>query len=98
MNLYQSNALTKFTQSQRKPQTLIPKAALTDNCRGISREKGYVDATYLHMAAMRVTRVKQTSYNWMNIQFGHHVLDVGCGPATDTIALAELVGSTGKVV
>lgn len=34
----------------------------------------------------------------MQIQSGHKVLDVGCGPATDTISLAYLVGETGQVI
>ena len=34
----------------------------------------------------------------MHIQPGDSVLDVGCGPASDTIRLADLVGATGEVV
>ncbi len=34
----------------------------------------------------------------MNIQAGSAVLDVGCGPATDTIPLSEYVGARGCVV
>ena len=34
----------------------------------------------------------------MHLQPGHAVLDVGCGPGTDTIVLAGLVGPTGRVV
>jgi ubiquinone/menaquinone biosynthesis C-methylase UbiE len=33
----------------------------------------------------------------MHIQLGYKVLDVGCGPASDTIQLAALVGQTGQV-
>ena len=32
----------------------------------------------------------------MQIQPGYKVLDVGCGPGTDTIALGQIVGSTGQ--
>ncbi len=34
----------------------------------------------------------------MQLAPGQHVLDVGCGPGTDTIALAQLVGAEGRVV
>jgi ubiquinone/menaquinone biosynthesis C-methylase UbiE len=64
----------------------------------LSHAKGYVDPAYLHAAAERVAQLKQITYQRMDINSGHHVLDVGCGPATDTIPLAALVGSTGKSV
>ncbi len=60
--------------------------------------KGYVDPEYLRVAAQQVAQVKRRSYAAMHIQPGDHVLDVGCGPATDTVPLASLVGSTGRVV
>jgi ubiquinone/menaquinone biosynthesis C-methylase UbiE len=34
----------------------------------------------------------------MQIQLGHKVLDLGCGPGTDTIPLAPLVGADGQVI
>ena len=64
----------------------------------LSHTKGYVDPAYLRAAAARVTELKRITYQRMDIKSGHHVLDVGCGPATDTISLGALVGSTGKVV
>ena len=33
----------------------------------------------------------------MQIQAGHKVPDVGCGPGIDTMALSQLVGATGEV-
>ncbi|GAC1619774.1 MAG: methyltransferase domain-containing protein [Ktedonobacteraceae bacterium] len=45
-----------------------------------------------------VEQDKQRTYTLMHIQQGHSLLDVGCGPGTDTITLADLVGPTGRVV
>ena len=65
----------------------------------MSNPKGYVDSNYLrNMAAHLMADIKRRTYEMMHIQPGDYVLDVGCGPATDTIPLAELVGSQGQVV
>ena len=59
---------------------------------------GYVDSAYLD-ATSRLTRLmKERSYEVLHLAPGHRVLDVGCGPATDTIPLAHLVSPTGYVV
>ncbi|MGH8573034.1 MAG: methyltransferase domain-containing protein, partial [Gammaproteobacteria bacterium] len=42
--------------------------------------------------------LKDDSYDWMQLEHGHRVLDLGCGPGTDTLALAERIGSDGMVV
>ncbi len=59
---------------------------------------GYADSDFLETIAHITNQVKQRSYDLMQIQQGHSVLDVGCGPATDTITLALLVSSTGEVI
>jgi ubiquinone/menaquinone biosynthesis C-methylase UbiE len=59
---------------------------------------GDVDDHYLQRAAEVLHQPKQRSYQLMHLQPGSKVLDVGCGPGTDTIALAQLVGPTGQVV
>jgi ubiquinone/menaquinone biosynthesis C-methylase UbiE len=59
---------------------------------------GDVDAEYLQRVAELVQQPKRRTYELMHIQPGSKVADVGCGPGTDTIALAHLVGPTGKVV
>ncbi len=64
----------------------------------MTQPRGYVDPHYLRILAELLQQDKQRTYSWMHIQPSHAVLDVGCGPGTDTIALAELVGPTGCVV
>ena len=64
----------------------------------MTQPRGYVDPHYLDVSAERLKQNKQRTYTWMHIQPGHAVIDVGCGPGTDTIVLAGLVGPTGRVV
>ena len=63
----------------------------------MTQPKGYVDTEYLQVMAKFVKHLKQRSYTLMQIETGHKVLDVGCGPGSDTIPLAALVGQTGQV-
>ena len=58
----------------------------------------FIDPQYLDAMSGLIKQNKQRTYTWMHIHPGHSVLDVGCGPGIDTIALAELVGPTGYVV
>jgi ubiquinone/menaquinone biosynthesis C-methylase UbiE len=55
------------------------------------------DTRYLETAAQFLREEKQLTYTAMHLQPGQRVLDVGCGPGVDTIALAELVGTSGSV-
>lgn len=59
---------------------------------------GYADTEYLRLAAELAQQDKQRTYAAMHAQPGAHVLDVGCGPGFDTLALAHIVGETGRVV
>lgn len=58
---------------------------------------GYVDPDYLDTASQLLSPAKRRTYELMALQEGHRVLDLGCGPGSDTIALAGLVGETGHV-
>lgn len=58
---------------------------------------GYLDPDYLQLVAETVGRHKRRTYDLMHISPGHKTLDVGCGPGTDTLQLADLVGETGHV-
>src|SRR5438105_1750801 len=60
--------------------------------------KGYVDADYLKATGELLARAKLRSYACLQIEPGHRVLDVGCGPATDTLALGALASPLGRVV
>lgn len=62
------------------------------------KSAGYVSADYLRKAAELGQRVKQRSYELMAVTTGSRVLDVGCGPGIDTVALGERVGPGGSVV
>ena len=59
--------------------------------------KGYVNAEYLNAAAALVAGVKQQSFERMAVSKGARVLDLGCGPGTDTVALGRIVGPKGEV-
>lgn len=59
--------------------------------------KGYVDSEYLQVVGDFLNQIKQRTYARMQIQTGHKVLDVGCGPGIDTMALSQAVGATGEV-
>ena len=64
----------------------------------MSQPQGYVDSEYLRRVAEIVKRLKQRTYELMQIEPGQRLLDVGCGPASDTVELAKLVGTGGEVV
>lgn len=55
----------------------------------MSQRVGYVDAEYLRSAGDHLREFKELTYRSMRVETGHSVLDVGCGPGTDTIPLAQ---------
>ena len=57
----------------------------------------HVPVASLDAMAHTLAAAKELSYDWMEIAAGQRVLDVGCGPATDTLALARRVAAEGRV-
>ncbi|MSQ14289.1 MAG: class I SAM-dependent methyltransferase [Dehalococcoidia bacterium] len=49
------------------------------------------------MTAEAFEASKRRTYQLLNIQEGHRILDVGCGTGQDVRSLAQLVGSSGRV-
>ncbi|MBR7827851.1 methyltransferase domain-containing protein [Actinospica sp. MGRD01-02] len=67
---------------------------MTDNGTASSAPTPYLDA----VAATDIARsYKHDLLTALAIEPGHHVLDVGCGPGTDLIALASATGPGGAV-
>lgn len=64
----------------------------------MSQPKGYVNSEYLRLVGESVRHLKDRTYQLLDLEPGKSVLDVGCGPATDTIALGRGVGPQGRVI
>jgi ubiquinone/menaquinone biosynthesis C-methylase UbiE len=74
---------------------------MTDRTKKPGYEEGYageVDADYLDALTLDDLSLKKRTYEMVRAAKGHTVLDVGCGPASDTLALGRIVGPTGKVM
>ncbi len=64
----------------------------------VKENNAYVTAEYLKKRAQDVKQIKTRSYELMQIQPDSKILDVGCGPAIDTIPLSQYIGEGGRVV
>ncbi len=64
----------------------------------MSSFNGKVDIDYLQQAAQIFAPIKQQSYAKMQLETGNLVLDAGCGPGIDALALAEIVTAAGQVI
>ena len=74
---------------------------MSDSKKQQGYEEGYagnVDTDYLDKLTLDDLNLKERTYAMMRAGEGHTVLDVGCGPASDTIALGKIVGSSGRVI
>lgn len=60
--------------------------------------RGYVDAEYLRGVAQATSSLKARTWELLGAVPGAVLLDAGCGPGEDTLALARLVGPRGRVV
>ncbi len=58
---------------------------------------GYVNSDYLKAAAELFAPIKCRSFELLDNIVGRKVLDLGCGPGLDTLALAVRVGEQGQV-
>lgn len=65
---------------------------------GVRHFDGKVDSEYLRESAKRVEKVKQTSYEMLQLREGMKVLDIGCGPGIDARTISGLVGDNGQVI
>jgi ubiquinone/menaquinone biosynthesis C-methylase UbiE len=64
----------------------------------VKENKGFVSAEYLKRIARDAKQIKARSYELLQLEADSQVLDVGCGPATDTVSLAEYIGDKGRII
>lgn len=64
----------------------------------MTASKNFVNIEWLKNLAKETKHIKQRSYDLLQVQPDSQVLDVGCGPAVDTIPLSEYIGDKGRIV
>jgi SAM-dependent methyltransferase len=87
-------------RNEKKPSHLANEVSYfkTERRSMSSQPKGYVDTTYLDTVQKLLNDYKKLTYEQMRVRPGQKVLDVGCGPGTDTIQLAQQVSASGTVI
>ena len=70
--------------------------SMSDISQFTGQRAGKVD--YLSQLSRLVQPAKTRSYDLMRIGVGSSVIDVGCGPAIDTLSLKKIVTGKGRVV
>lgn len=58
---------------------------------------GFVDEAYLEALRKRHASIKAYAHEQLRLSAGMSILDVGCGPASDTLDFAAVVGELGTV-
>ena len=59
----------------------------------------YIEPESLNKLASTIRKEdKEKTLHIMNIQPNHKIIDIGCGPAVDTINFTHQVGNEGEVV
>jgi ubiquinone/menaquinone biosynthesis C-methylase UbiE len=61
-------------------------------------EQRYINYLSSLNAVEFIQTYKRQTYNLMEIEQGHRILDVGCGIGDDVLAMAEMVGPSGQVI
>jgi ubiquinone/menaquinone biosynthesis C-methylase UbiE len=59
---------------------------------------GYVNAEYLRRVAGTMSGIKSQSYALMDLENARSVLDAGCGPGIDTVAMASQVSDGARII
>lgn len=60
--------------------------------------KNFVNVEWLKNLAQETKQIKQRSYELLQIKPDSQVLDVGCGPAIDTLPMSKFIGEKGRIV
>jgi len=64
----------------------------------MSKFEKNIDAEYLKKSAVALQKVKEQSYEFLPKSDIHSILDVGCGPGIDVVAMAKLTDDNCTVV